>query len=58
MLAAIKLVQKIGFSMRTAEGIARPFPIPSRVAYEVVLALRGGEYVRAPAADGFPVPSR
>src|SRR5258708_3239616 len=45
-LAAIELVQKIGFSMRTADAIARPFLIPTRVAYEIVMALRG-ERVRA-----------
>jgi hypothetical protein len=56
-LVAIELVQKIGFSMRTADGIARPFPIPSRVAYEIVLALRG-ERVQTPGDDGLPVPSR
>jgi hypothetical protein len=57
MLAAIELVQKIGFSMRTADAIARPFPIPSRVAYEIIRALRG-ERVSGPADEGMAVPDR
>jgi hypothetical protein len=40
-LQAVKRLQQVGFSMRTADGIARPFPIPTLVAYRIILALRG-----------------
>ncbi len=54
MLAAIELVQKIGFSMRAADGIARPFPIPSRVAYEIVMACEARRYGRPAMAMACP----
>jgi response regulator of citrate/malate metabolism len=56
-LQAVKRVQQVGISMHTADAIARPFPIPSRVAYEIVMALRG-QRVRTPDDNGLPVPSR
>jgi hypothetical protein len=55
-LQAVKRVQQVGFSMRTADAIARPFPIPTLVAYRIILALRG-ERSQAPGdGGGIPVP--
>jgi hypothetical protein len=54
-IEAVQRVQQIGFSMKTADGDARPFAIPSRVAYEIVKALRGGK-AQAPAT-GMAVPT-
>jgi hypothetical protein len=43
-------------SMRTADGIARPFFIPGRIAYRIVMALRREHLHPADQIDGTPVP--
>jgi hypothetical protein len=56
-IAAIKLVQTVGFSMRTTpHGDVSPMLIPSRVALMVIRALRGDRQTPA-APGGFKVPS-
>jgi len=56
-VAAIERVQRLGFAMKTVpHGDARPFAIPSRVAYEIIRALRGEK--QAPATGDIPVPSK
>jgi hypothetical protein len=42
-------------SMRTTDGIARPFFIPTRIAYRLVMALRREHLHPAGEIDGTPV---
>jgi hypothetical protein len=56
MIAAIQLIQAVGFRLRTADDIPRPFVVPTRLAWEIARALRGERPTPKPP-QGFPVPS-
>jgi hypothetical protein len=57
-VALVGKVQEIGYRMRTMpHGDARPFPIPTRVAYEIIKALRGDRVQPKAAPGGFKVPT-
>jgi hypothetical protein len=56
-VSAIEKVQAIARTMKDADGVTRPFHLPTPLALAIVRALRG-ERVRAPDDDGIPVPSR
>ena len=55
-MALIEKVQEVGYRMKTMpHGDPRPFAVPSRLAYEIIKALRGDAQQRA-APSGFAVP--
>jgi hypothetical protein len=56
MVALIQKVQEIGYRMKTApHGDARPFVVPTLVAYEIIKALRG-DHAQPKPPGGFAVP--
>jgi hypothetical protein len=56
-VALIKKIQEVGYRMKTAPyGDARPFAVPTRVAHEIIKAVRGEVQPKA-APSGFKVPT-